>query len=344
MARPRPSRRPTIKDVAAAAGVSHATVSRYLNKTSYVSAETGTAIDSAVRQTGYVPNRTARSLVRQETRAVAFIVREHPDMFFVDANLSNMAVGANAALSARDYQMFLLIVDTERSAQRIIELITGGFVDGAILVAMHDDDMVADLAASATPLVTASTPAPGSGIPSVDTDNFGGSARITSKLRETGRTRIAEIHGPSEAPVSSLRHEGFLQAMGDAYDPDLVAVAHEWSLAAGAQSMRQLLIQAPDLDGVVCASDLIAAGAIDALRAQGRQVPEQVSVVGFDDSPWASRTTPALSTVRQDTLLTGTHLAELLLRQIDGEDLTGYAEILPNTIVWRDSAPIVSTN
>ncbi|MFF2267366.1 LacI family DNA-binding transcriptional regulator [Cellulosimicrobium cellulans] len=334
----RRARRATIKDVADAAGISHATVSRYLNRTSYVSKASGRAIEEAIQQVNYVPNRTARSLVRQETRAVAFIVREHPDMFFVDANLSNMAIGANAALSERDYQMFLLIVDSPRSADRITELITGGFVDGAILVAMHDEDMVTDLARSATPIVTASTPSPELAIPRVDTDNVGGTQRITRMLRETGRTQIAEIRGPAHVPVSKLRHEGFRAAMGDELDENLVVEAAEWSLAAGLDAMRELLRRAPQLDGVVAASDLLAAGAIDALRAHGRSVPDDVAVVGFDDSPWAVRTQPPLSTVRQDTLVTGTRMAELLLQQIGGEDLTGYSEIIPNTVVWRESA------
>lgn len=334
----RPPRRPTIKDVASAAGISHATVSRYLNKHAYVSAEAARAIDEAIRQVSYVPNRTARSLVRRETKAVAFIVRESAGMFFVDANLSNMAVGANAALSAQDYQMFLLIIDSERSAERITELITGGFVDGALLVAMHHDDVIADLDRAGTPLVTASTPAPDTSIPTVDTDNTGGTERITRLLRATGRHRVAEIRGPHDAPVSALRHAGFVAAMGADLDPALVVEVPEWSLAAGAAAMQDLLDRAPDLDGVVAASDLIAAGAVDALRAAGRSVPGDVGVVGFDDSPWATRTTPTLSTVRQDTLLTGTRMAELLLRQIAGESLRGHHELLPNEVVWRESA------
>lgn len=332
------ARRPTIKDVADAAGVTHATVSRYLNKSSYVSAATTKAIESAIREVNYVPNRTARSLVRRETRAVAFIVRELPNMFFVDANLSNMAIGVNAALSERDYQMLMLIIDSDRSAERISELITGGFVDGAVLVAMHDDDIIDNLVRSRTPLVTASSPASAQGVPSVDTDNVGGTAEITRLLRATGRRRIGEIRGPHAAPVSGLRHAGFVQAMDGDLRNELVVEAAEWSMAAGAAAVEEMLGREPELDGIVAASDLIASGAIDALQHHGRRVPEDVGVVGFDDSPWAVRSQPRLSTVRQDTLLTGARMAELLLRQMAGEDLSGYVEILPNEIVWRDSA------
>jgi len=332
-------KRPTIKDVAVAAGISHATVSRYLNKSSYVSAASGEAIEAAIRDVGYVPNRTARSLVRQHTQAVAFIVREHPDLFFADPNLSRMAVGANATLSAAGYQMFMLIVDTDDSADRIVDLILGGFVDGAVLVAMqHDDPVALALAGSTTPLVTASTPLGDTPTPSVDTDNVAGSAAVTRRLLGTGRSRVAEIRGPAEVPVSALRHAGFAEAMGDAYDERLVATATEWTLAAGSAAMTGLLGRVPDLDGVVAASDLLAAGAMAVLRAHGRRVPEDVGVVGFDDSPWATQTHPELSTVRQDSQATGVRMAEVLLRQLAGEDLAGHHEILPNEVVWRASA------
>ncbi|UNX56114.1 LacI family transcriptional regulator [Georgenia sp. TF02-10] len=336
---PRGTRPPTIKDVAAAAGTSHATVSRYLNKRSYVSAASGQAIEAAIREVGYVPNRTARSLVRRQTQAIAFVVREHADLFFADPNLSRMAIGANTTLSAAGYQMFMLIVDTDESGERIVDLILGGFVDGAVLVAMqHDDPVAVALSASATPLVTASRPLGDGRTPSVDTDNVAGSAAITRRLRQTGRERVAEIRGPAAAPVSALRHAGFVQAMGEAYDESLVTTAAEWTLAAGSAAMAELLDRAPDLDGVVAASDLLAAGALPVLRARHRRVPEDVGVVGFDDSPWAIQTQPALSTVRQDATATGVRMAEILLGRLAGEDVAGRHEIIPNQVIWRESA------
>ncbi len=335
----RGSRRPTIKDVAVAAGISHATVSRYLNKRSYVSAASGAAIEAAIRKVGYVPNRTARSLVRQHTQAVAFIVREHPDLFFADPNLSRMAIGANAALSAAGYQMFMLIVDTDDSADRIVDIILGGFVDGAVLVAMqHNDPVAVALSSSATPLVTASTPLQDSTTPSVDTDNAGGATAITRRLLATGRKRVAEIRGPGAVPVSALRHAGFVEALGDAYDERLVATADEWTFAAGSAAMARLLDRAPEVDGVVAASDLLASGAMAVLRSRGRCVPDDVGVVGFDDSPWATQTHPQLSTVRQNSHATGVRMAEILLQQFAGEDFTGHHEILPNEVIWRGSA------
>lgn len=333
------TRRPTVHDVARAAGISHATVSRYLNKNAYVSETSRTAIEAAIRDVNYVPNRTARSLVQQKTHCVAFIVREHPTSFFTDPNLNNQAIGASSVLSARDYVMLILIVDSDESALRITDLIRGGFVDGAILAAMHKDDvMVKDLLESTTPIVTASSPVDDPRIHIVDTDNVSGTRMITGMLRATGRSRVGEIRGPAAAPVSTLRHEGFTQALGERYDERLVVTATEWSAVAGTAAMAELLQREPEIDGVVAASDLIAVGAIEALQDAGRNVPYDVGVVGFDDAPWATQTRPPLSTVRQDALLTGRRMAEIVLGLIDGDEMTHRTEIIPNTVVWRESA------
>ncbi len=332
------ARRPTIRDVARIAGTSYATVSRYLNGRSYVSRAAAEAIEAAIHQVGYAPNRSARSLVNRQARAIAYVVREHPDLFFADPNLGRMTIGANAALADAGYQMFIVIVDTPESTGRVAELVRGGVVDGAILVAMHvDDPAVPAMAESGTPLVTASRPVAACQIPSVDTDNTGGTAAITSMLAATGRRRIGEIHGPVEAPVSTLRHTGFVTALGEAFDPGLVVTARGWTAEEGAVAMVELLARAPDIDGVVAASDLLAAGALDVLGSRGRRVPGDVGVVGFDDAAAASRTRPPLSTVRQDAAETGRRMADLIVRQVRGEDLTGHHEIVPARVVWRES-------
>ncbi|MEO7016196.1 MAG: LacI family DNA-binding transcriptional regulator [Leifsonia sp.] len=335
---PRP-RRPTIRDVARSAGVSHATVSRYLNERSYVSAEAGRAIEAAVRHTQYVPNRTARSLVSQKTFSAACIVREHSDQFFADPNLSAQAIGANATFSAHGYQMLILIVEGDESTRRAAEIVAGGAVDGALLLAMLEDDpLVLELSKAGTPLVTASTPLRDSLVPYVDTDNKGGTALITQRLLDTGRRVVAEIHGPDRHPVSRIRHEGFMTSMRTLYRPDLVAYADDWTPTAGKRAMRTLLEIEPKIDGVVAASDGLASGAASVLLAAGRSIPHDVGIVGFDDSSWATNSRPKLSTVRQDARLTGQRLAEVLIRQIEGEDLAGFSMTLPNSIVWRDSA------
>jgi DNA-binding LacI/PurR family transcriptional regulator len=248
-------------------------------------------------------------------------------------------------LSERDHQMLLLIVDGEASEKRVIAYVSAGAVDGAIVALSRPDEPVAlALARSHIPLVTASGPLVGADVPMVDTDNLGGSESITRMLGNTGRVIIGEIRGPAASPVTALRHEGFRLAMSQRYNGDLVADAVDWSVEAGRSAAAELLRRAPSLQGIVAASDTLAAGAVSALVGAGRRVPADVAVVGFDDSPWATMTSPHLSTVRQEPRLTGARLADVVLRQLGGENLGNLAEILPNRIVWRDSAgPLPTT-
>ena len=332
-------RRPTVHDVARAAGVSHATVSRHVNGHTNVAPATATAIDDAVKAIGYVPNRTARSLVRRETNTVAFVVREHVDLFYADPTLSRMAAGANAFFAERGFLMPLLLVDSPPTAQRVIHMIQGGAVDGALLGAMTTDDpVVTALRGSFVPIVTASTPVIDDNVAWVDTDNQTGTRTITQLLRATGRHRVAEIRGPTSMPVSVLRHRGFVEALGDDYDPSLVVDATEWSFEAGAAGMATLLDLGRDIDGVVAASDLLAAGAVSVLAARGLVVPDDVAVVGFDDSPIATITRPALTTVRQDSHATGWEMASLLMRIINREPIEQPHVLVPSSVVWRESA------
>lgn len=329
--------RPTMHDVARVAGVSHATVSRVLNGHTNVAAETARAVADAVVTTGYVPNRAARSLRSQSTDTVVLIAREEVDVFYADPTLSRMTSGANMRLSEYGYQMLLALVDSSRSAERVGSLMAGGSFDAAILVAMTTNDpLAARLATTDIPVVTASTPFPDSEIPSVDTDNVNGSKAITERLVATGRRRIVEIAGPTWAPVSSLRRQGFLAGAGDA----AIGFAHaeRWSLRSGERAMSDLLADHPDLDGVVAASDLLAAGAIRALTESGRRVPEDVGIVGFDDAPIASIQQPPLCTVRSDARATGRAMADMVMTLIHGEELPERHIVLPNELVWRASA------
>lgn len=329
--------RPTMHEVARVAGVSHATVSRVLNGHTNVAPATARAVADAIITTGYVPNRAARSLRVQSTDTVVLVAREKADVFYSEPTLSPMASGANLRLSEHGYQMLLALVDSSRSAERVGSLIAGGSFDAAILVAMSNDDpLIARLMATNTPLVTSSTPFPGFDIPSADTDNVGGSRAITARLVATGRSKLVAIGGPSWAPVTQLRLDGFYQGAKNA------ALGHttvnEWTLTAGKRAMRELLELHPDLDGVVAASDLLAAGATRALNEVGRRVPQDVGVVGFDDAPIAALNDPPLSTVRSDARATGIALADMAIAQIRGQELPQPHLLLPNEVVWRESA------
>ncbi|MFN3706830.1 LacI family DNA-binding transcriptional regulator [Microcella sp.] len=340
MAEPRTRpKRATIFDVAAEAGVSRGTVSRVLNGEPYVSQGAREAIEAAIEKVGYVRNTAARNLATQSSGAVALIVHEPHSVFVEDPNIGAILLGTNAALSEADYQLVSLIIDTDRDTERVVSYLGGGFVDGAIVVSAREDDPIAEaLQRLRIPTVLVGRPETAPELPSVSIDNRTAARQITERLVNTGRTRIGMIAAALDRDSGRDRLAGFRDALGDQFDPQLVADVPLYSFHSGQEGMRELLAQAPDIDGLFAASDAIAAGAVDVLRAHGRRVPDDVGVVGFDDSAWALRCQPALSTVRQPADLLGARAAELVLDEIrTGERRRGVV-LLPTEVVWRDSA------
>lgn len=328
----------TLHDVARVSGVSRGTVSRHLNGERYVSERARLAIERAIVEVDYVPNTAARNLVRRRTQAVAFIVHEPHALFLEDPNIAGILLGSNTALSDADYQMVSLIVDSDRDTQRVARYLNSGFVDGAIVVSARENDPVSRIVENLRmPTVFVGHPR---GVDSawVGIDNRESAAAITARLRETGRKRIGMIASALDRDSGSDRLSGFRDAMGDAFDEALVEPVTLYSYSAGVEGMRALLERAPDLDGVFAASDAVAAGALSALQAAGKAVPSQVGIVGFDDSSWAERTTPQLTTVHQPAAELGAAAATELLRQFNGEPASNHGVVLECPIVWRDSA------
>lgn len=333
-----PPKRATVHDVARVAGVSRGTVSRLLNGQMYVSAEAREAIENAIREVGYVPNTAARSLVRRRTQAVGFIVHEPASLFVGDPNIGAIMLGANAALSAADYQMVSLVVDSDRDTDRVARYLSGGFVDAAIIISARSDDPITRVVQRLElPVVYVGHP-PGVTASWVGVDNRGAARSIVERLLGTGRRRVGMVAAALDRDSGADRLAGFRDALGDRFDPDLVERIPLYSYSEGGAAMRALLGRAPDLDGVFAASDAVAAGAMDALRAAGRKVPTDVGVVGFDDSAWALRTDPQLSTVAQPATELGAAAAEQALALLGGAPPAVDGVVLPTPVVWRDSA------
>jgi DNA-binding LacI/PurR family transcriptional regulator len=175
-------------------------------------------------------------------------------------------------------------------------------------------------------------------IPYVGIDNLSSSEEITRRLIDTGRRRIGMIASAVDRDSGADRLTGFQRALGPLFDEKLVAEVPLYDFAWGARGMRTLLERDPAIDGVFGASDAVAAGAMEALREAGRAVPEDVGVVGFDDSSWATRTRPQLSTVHQPAGDIGSRAAELVLRQLRRDPIPQGGILLPSPVVWRASA------
>ncbi|MCT9818831.1 LacI family transcriptional regulator [Microbacterium sp. W1N] len=331
-------RRATVIDVAEHAGVSRGTVSRYLNGGRYVSDDARTAIEAAIERVGFIPNRAARSLVMQRSQAIGLIVHEPHSLFVQDPNIASILLGANEAMSEADYQMACLIADSSRDVERLTKFLSGGLIDGVIIVSAREGDAITKAITSLDlPAAFVGHPRDIGDAAFVAIDNRGAARDITRRLAATGRSRIGMVAAALDRDSGADRLAGFVDALGTSFDPQLVESVPLYSHADGERGMRALLERCPDIDGVFASSDAVAAGAMEALRAAGRTVPGDVGVVGFDDSSWALRCDPPLSTVHQPAAELGREAALSVLRQLAG-DFSAQAVRLECPVVWRDSA------
>ena len=332
-------RRATIHDVAVEAGVSRGTVSRLVNGEPYVSDQARIAIERAIEKVEYVPNNAARNLVMQRSQAVGFIVHEPHSLFLEDPNIGEILLGANAALSNADHQMVCLVIDSERDTERVARYLRGGFVDGVIVVSARENDPITRVIEKlGLPSAFVGHPPDLRQLPFVGIDNRAAAHAITERLVQTGRTRIGMIAAALDRDSGADRLAGFTEALGAGFDAARVVAVPFYGYADGLAGMRELLARDPSVDGVFAASDAVAAGVLEALREAGRRVPADVGVVGFDDSAWAGRCQPPLSTVRQPAGGLGSQAAESVLGQLRGDEPVLGGILLDTQIVWRESA------
>ena len=332
---------PTLDEVALLAGVSRATVSRVINDSPRVSPEARQAVQAAVEQLRYVPNRLARSLVTRRTDTIALVLSEPNTRVFSDPFFAAIVRGVSATLADTDENLVLLTARGEREQEKIGRYVRQGHVDGVILMSLHGADLLPDILADAgIPTVLSGRPLDGRAIPYVDADNAGGAAEATEYLIGLGRRRIATITGPHDMIAGVDRFTGYRTALergGRPVDPDLVAEG-DFTEAGGAQAMADLLERVPDVDAVFVASDPMAVGALRALRDAGRRVPEDVAVVGFDDAAVAATCDPPLTTIAQPLGEMSRLMTEVLLRRIDDAGDEPEVRICRTSLVRRASA------
>lgn len=323
-------------DVAAAAGVSRATVSRALSgEGQCVSAPTMAAIQQAVQQTGYVVNQYARSLARQRSQAVAFVLCEPPHRLVHNLTVNVVLSACSEEATAHRLDLSLLLAHDPQQRLRIRQHLTSGQVAGALVMsACTGGPLIDELHGSGVPVVAyGALIHPDPRVAHVATDDRSGARQVVRYLREQGRRTIATIAGPAETPCGTQRLAGWRDLMGGT---DRLVAFGDYSCASGLAAMGCLLERTPGLDAVFVASELMAAGAMTALRRAGRRVPDDVAIAGFGDSTVATTVEPALTTVRQPLSRAGTEMVRLLRELIDGRPPAGV--VLPTELVIRDSA------
>ncbi|MCX5378229.1 LacI family DNA-binding transcriptional regulator [Streptomyces sp. NBC_00091] len=319
--------RPTLEDVALRAGVGRGTVSRVVNGSPKVSGRTRAAVEAAVAELGYVPDRAARALAAGRAGAVALVLPGPQSPCLAEPGFSGVLRGAAETLAGAGVQLVLILGGgVPRPA--------GPRVDGVLLLSPQPGDPPPGV-----PAVAGGPGAAAGTLPSVDCDHLGGAAGAVRHLLGRGRREIAAIAGPPQEYGARRRLEGYRQALaaaGHPADERLVAVG-DLTEDGGRRAMRELLERRPALDAVFAASDLLAAGALRELRAAGRRVPQDVAVVGFGDSEPARYLDPPLTSVRAPAEELGRTMARLLLARISGGGTEEAEIVLPTELIVRGS-------
>ncbi|WP_327179592.1 LacI family transcriptional regulator [Streptomyces sp. NBC_01335] len=335
---PTPRRMPTLDEVAARAGVSRTVASRAVNNVPHVSRAKREAVERAVRELGYVPNPTARALAGNRVGAVVLAASSDEAGLFADPFFAEVVVGVSTALDETDLELILVLANSPRGRSRLQQMVRSRRADGIMLMALRGDDPLGRLAEDAgMPVVFGGLPLTGEPRWYVDADNRGGARLAADHLVRTGRTRPVMITGQVDSLVSVTREQGFAEGLMLAGVPLLGVSSGAFLVEGGAEAMERLLDAHPRLDAVFAASDGMAIGALQVLRRRGRRVPEDVSVIGFDDLAGARHTNPPLTTVRQPVRALGHEMARMLVNAIDGHDPNPL--ILPTRLTVRESAP-----
>lgn len=331
----------TSADVARRAGVSRTTVSLVLNDApgASIAAATRQRVLRAAAELNYYPDAAARSLVRRQTRTLGLVLCQTPDRVFADVFLPQVLQGIGQVAQEYNFKVLLQYVENVTRPDAYVTLVRGGHIDGIILSGPRSDDkQLPRLCAEGFPVVLLGQ-LPETGAPFVDVDNVDGAYRATEHLISLGHRRIGLItNAPLAYTASEQRLAGYrraLEAHGIPYEPMLVRYG-DFREESGYAAMTSLLEGIPP-EAMFVASDLVAFGALEAIKMRGLRVPDDIAIVGFDDVPVARYVDPALTTIRLPAQQLGTEATRLVLRLIAGEEPEDTAILLQTTLIVRDS-------
>lgn len=313
-------RTPTLEDVADAAGVSTATVSRCLNMPDKVVEETRQRVMAAVQKLGYAPNFSARALVAKRTQTIGAIIPTMENAIFAEGIQAFQSV-----LQANDFMLLIASsgYDPTAEAEAIRTLAARG-ADGILLIGYDRAPDVYDfLATQSIPAVVAWTYDTAGPVPSVGFDNKAAMQALAAHAVELGHRQVAVISGIQDGNDRARgRVDGAQTALQSAGAPPATVIETLYGITEGAAAIDRVLAEAPDTTLVLCINDVLAAGAVRQAQARGLSVPGDISITGFDDQSLAQLVDPALSTVRVPHRTMGEAAAEALLARVAGETVS----------------------
>ena len=330
------TKRITIKDVAAHAGVSYQTVSRVINDKGEVSSQVRARVQASVVELGYRPNAIARSMVRGRTHTLGCIAPNLTDYTF-----ASLVEGAKA--EARQHGYFLLAASAEHEDEVSAlcdEMLHSGRVDGLLAINPYADNrhlFFEPLVAQGAPIVYYGVSKSRAGVSAVGLDDESGAYQVTRHLVALGHTRIAMITGPLNEDCVQDRNAGYARALAEAGLAAGVQATGDWSATSGYEAIQQWLTDGANFTALFAQNDRMAVGAIKAARDYERHVPQDLAVVGFDDMPLASYFDPPLTTIRQDIFEQGRQGARMLIEKIENPSHPSERVVVPAQLIVRES-------
>jgi DNA-binding LacI/PurR family transcriptional regulator len=327
----------TLDQVAKAAGVSRATASRALSGGS-ASPKATKAVAKAAKRLGFQPNRAAQSLAKRRTGAIALVITETPEFIFQDVYLGRLTADISQAFWSSGLQPMLVLMNPANPASTVGQVLHRGNVDGLVVTSFHPHlGMEQILGGADLPTVFIGRPPGPKAYPFVDADNRDGSRLATKHLLQAGRRHIACLAGPLSMTPAADRKQGFMDAHAEFGVTPGPCMESYFQADAGFRATERLLAADPRIDAVFAQSDSLAMGALRALTQAGRRVPDDVALVGFDDSPIATRVSPMLTTVAQPVSGLAAAAANLLVERLNTGNWGAHPVILPTKLVIRES-------
>jgi LacI family transcriptional regulator len=328
----------TILQIAQEAGVSYQTVSRVINNRPDVAVETRERVRRVIATLGYQPNAIARSLASKRTHTLGLITADLNDYFY-----AQMIVGAQAEARNQGYRFMLGSVERNpHNEPEFVRMMAERHVDGLLLARIGtstENHYIQQLLEDRVPLVTTSYHLQDAPLTVVDVDNVAGASMATRHLLESGHRQIAMITGPMNIQSVHDRITGYTQALVEAgLSAEQSLVAHgDWQHRGGYLAMQDLLARGRTFTAVFAHNDSMAIGALHALRQTQLRVPQDISIVGYDDRPEAAYADPPLTTIRQPTHEVGVIATRLLIQTIEQPETPPQQIILGVELIQRDS-------
>lgn len=332
------SRAVRMVDVAARAGVSQTTASRVLSGFKNVAPDTRAAVTEAAEALGYEVNLAARSLASARSQSIGFVVSEPSAHLWNGTYFPRLLKGITEAAEDSHLQLAIFMRQPEQTSKRLRRYLTQGHVDGLLVItSTRDDPLLVDLLSHGMAVVVGGRPIGVDDASYVDVDNFRGAAVATNHLLKNGYKRPAHIAGPSDTAAGEDRLRGYLHAMQQSDIPPTFVQAKDFSYQEGAAAAISILEHEPTVDAFFAAGDSLGLGAMTAVTASGRRIPEDVGLIGFDDSEPAAAATPPMSSMFQSVEQLGKEMVRLLISRIADGDQPPLQSTLGTRLVGRQS-------